>query len=55
VADTCCFNSPGGQLLLTQFWDTDPETGPTDSFTLHGLWPDECNGGYQESCDPSRA
>lgn len=27
VADLCCFNAPGGQLLQTQFWDTDPSTG----------------------------
>lgn len=27
VEDTCCFNAPGGQLLLTQFWDTSPSTG----------------------------
>ncbi|KAL8937640.1 MAG: hypothetical protein Q9216_004331 [Gyalolechia sp. 2 TL-2023] len=38
VADTCCFNAPGGQLLLTQFWDTNPPTGPNDSWTVHGLW-----------------
>lgn len=38
VADTCCFNAPGGQLLLTQFWDTKPVTGPEDSWTIHGLW-----------------
>ncbi|KAI4152687.1 MAG: hypothetical protein LQ340_002770 [Diploschistes diacapsis] len=54
VANTCCFNSPGGQLLQTQFWDTSPETGPTNSWTIHGLWPDECDGSYQENCDPSR-
>lgn len=42
VADLCCFNAPGGQLLQTQFWDTDPATGPTDSWTIHGLWPDHC-------------
>lgn len=36
--DTCCVNSPGGLVLLTQFWDTDPVTGPDDSWTLHGLW-----------------
>lgn len=24
VKDTCCFESPGGLLLQTQFWDTDP-------------------------------
>jgi hypothetical protein len=38
VADLCCLNAPGGQLLLTQFWDTAPSTGPADSWTLHGLW-----------------
>lgn len=38
VADLCCFNAPGGQLLQTQFWDTDPSTGPVDSWTVHGLW-----------------
>lgn len=27
VADTCCFNAPGGELLVTSFWDTDPSTG----------------------------
>lgn len=35
---SCCFNTPGGTLLLTQFWDTDPATGPSDSWTIHGLW-----------------
>lgn len=38
AANTCCLNSPGGQLLLTQFWDADPATGPVDSWTVHGLW-----------------
>lgn len=38
VQDLCCFNAPGGQLLLTQFWDTNPVTGPVDSWTIHGLW-----------------
>lgn len=28
VEDTCCF-IPSGQLLQTQFWDTDPSTGPS--------------------------
>lgn len=36
--DSCCFIYPGGQLLQTQFWDTDPTVGPVDSWTLHGLW-----------------
>ena len=55
AADTCCLVYPGGQLLQTQFWDTDPSTGPVDSWTIHGLWPDECSGSYQSNCDPSRA
>lgn len=38
VENLCCFNAPGGQLLQTQFWDTSPPTGPSDSWTLHGLW-----------------
>ncbi|KAI5120848.1 hypothetical protein M0805_007035 [Coniferiporia weirii] len=55
VQNTCCFESPGGLLLQTQFWDTDPSTGPTDSWTIHGLWPDNCDGTFTEDCDPSRA
>lgn len=35
---SCCFIQPGGQLLLTQFWDAYPAIGPDDSWTLHGLW-----------------
>ena len=38
VANTCCFNCPGGLLLQTQFWDTNPATGPADHWTVHGLW-----------------
>lgn len=55
VANTCCFNAPGGQLLQTQFWDADPSTGPVDSWTIHGLWPDHCDGTYDSNCDASRA
>ncbi|MCJ1477082.1 ribonuclease T2-like [Lambiella insularis] len=54
VANTCCFNAPGGQLLQTQFWDTNPATGPAESWTIHGLWPDNCDGTYQSFCDASR-
>lgn len=42
VQDTCCFNSPGGELLQTQFWDTNPPTGPVNSWTVHGLWSAPC-------------
>jgi ribonuclease T2 len=51
---SCCYQSPGGLVLQTQFWDTNPVTGPTDSWTIHGLWPDNCDGSYQENCDSSR-
>ncbi|CAN8105870.1 unnamed protein product [Discula destructiva] len=53
-ANTCCVNTPGGQFLQTQFWDTDPVTGPSNSWTIHGLWPDNCDGTYDEDCDSSR-
>ncbi|KAF2838625.1 ribonuclease T2 [Patellaria atrata CBS 101060] len=55
VENTCCFNYPGGQMLQTQFWDTHPVTGPVDSWTVHGLWPDKCDGTYEANCDSSRA
>ncbi|RAO64456.1 uncharacterized protein BHQ10_000468 [Talaromyces amestolkiae] len=52
--DTCCFNYPGGHFLQTQFWDADPAIGPEDSWTIHGLWPDHCDGGFDEYCDSHR-
>ncbi|CRL19300.1 Ribonuclease T2 [Penicillium camemberti] len=52
--DTCCFNYPGGQMLQTQFWDVDPALGPEDAWTIHGLWPDHCNGGFDQFCDSRR-
>ncbi|QIW96728.1 hypothetical protein AMS68_002246 [Peltaster fructicola] len=53
--DTCCFNTPGGALLQTQFWDTNPSSGPSNSWTIHGLWPDNCDGTYEANCDSTRA
>ncbi|KAG2171926.1 hypothetical protein INT43_001402 [Umbelopsis isabellina] len=52
-SNTCC--SPKyGLVVLVQQWV--PGYGPDDAFTLHGLWPDECNGSYAPSngCDSSR-
>ncbi|KAI1158190.1 ribonuclease t2 [Nemania serpens] len=54
VDDLCCFIAPGGAILLTQFWDTNPSTGPSDSWTVHGLWPDNCDGTYEQYCDEGR-
>ncbi|EIW86991.1 ribonuclease T2 [Coniophora puteana RWD-64-598 SS2] len=51
---TCCYEAPGGLILQTQFWDTDVSGSPSDSWTIHGLWPDNCDGTYQENCDSSR-
>jgi len=53
--NTCCISSPGGLFQQVQFWDSNPSTGPAESWTIHGLWPNNCNGSYSESCDVSRA
>ena len=58
--DTCCVETFGGLLLSTQYWDT--YTGleaqgqklPADTWTVHGLWPDFCNGSFTQYCDLSR-
>ncbi|GAA5930384.1 hypothetical protein JCM3775_004375 [Rhodotorula graminis] len=50
----CCTNVPGGLQLQTQFWNAQPDIGPVDSWTVHGLWPDNCDGSYAAYCDPSR-
>ncbi|KAI1348259.1 ribonuclease T2 family protein [Xylaria sp. FL0043] len=60
LTDTCCTETFGGLVLQTQFWDT--YTGfekqgqllPKDSWTIHGLWPDFCNGSYTQYCDLKR-
>lgn len=51
VENSCCFESPGGIILQTQFWDYYPPIGAADEFTLHGLWPDNCDGTYEQFCD----
>jgi len=53
IQNTCC-TEVQGQVLQVQFWDTAPATGPADHWTIHGLWPDFCNGKYTQYCDESR-
>ncbi|CAL1694058.1 unnamed protein product [Somion occarium] len=60
IKDTCCSPTPGGLVLQTQFWST--YTGlerkgqllPKGSWTIHGLWPDNCDGSFEQYCDLSR-
>ena len=49
-----------GAVLQTQFWST--YTGlerkgqllPKGSWTIHGLWPDNCDGSFESYCDLKR-
>jgi hypothetical protein len=43
--DSCCVENPGGLLLLTQLYNS--KLGPANSWTIHGLWGDFCNGVLQ--------
>jgi hypothetical protein len=57
ITDSCCTETFGGLVLSTQFWDT--YTGleskgqllPKNTWSLHGLWPDFCNGSFTQYCD----
>ncbi|KAJ4164598.1 hypothetical protein LMH87_006266 [Akanthomyces muscarius] len=58
--DTCCSETFGGLVLQTQFWDVytgfegEGQILPQKSWTIHGLWPDFCNGSYTQYCDLNR-
>ncbi|KAF2739140.1 ribonuclease T2 [Polyplosphaeria fusca] len=60
LVDSCCVETFGGLLLTTQFWDTytgreeEGQLLPQNSWTIHGLWPDFCNGSYTQYCDLNR-
>ncbi|KAF9903521.1 ribonuclease T2-like [Linnemannia zychae] len=43
-----------GLIVLVQQWFNG--VGPSNAFTLHGLWPDTCAGGHgpPNGCDPRR-
>ncbi|KAF9400460.1 ribonuclease T2-like, partial [Entomortierella beljakovae] len=50
---SCCLPTMG-LVLLTQQWYQG--LGPSNEFTLHGIWPDTCSGGQGPSggCDSTR-
>ncbi|CAH0049616.1 unnamed protein product [Clonostachys solani] len=58
--DSCCTETFGGLVLITQFWDTytglekDGQLLPQKAWTIHGGWPDFCSGKYTQYCDLSR-
>ncbi|WPH03937.1 ribonuclease T2 [Acrodontium crateriforme] len=60
TVDSCCVETYGGLFLSTQFWsvytglESHGQKLPAFSWTLHGLWPDFCNGTYGQYCDLSR-
>ncbi|OLY80780.1 Ribonuclease Rh [Smittium mucronatum] len=50
--DNCCVNRDGW-IVLSQQWI--PSFQPMDKFTVHGLWPDHCDGTFvTDTCDSTR-
>ncbi|KAF9460114.1 ribonuclease T2, partial [Collybia nuda] len=60
IVNSCCSPTPGGLVLQTQFWNTytglekEGQKLPKGSWTIHGLWPDNCDGSFEQYCDLSR-
>ena len=58
--DSCCAETFGGLILATQYWDTytgfeaEGQLLPPARWTIHGLWPDFCNGSFTQYCDLNR-
>ncbi|KAG1762977.1 ribonuclease T2 [Suillus occidentalis] len=60
LTNSCCNVVQGGLVLQTQYWNT--YTGlesqgqllPRGSWTIHGLWPDNCDGSFDQYCDLNR-
>ncbi|RKP34279.1 RNase Sy [Dimargaris cristalligena] len=52
-ADSCC-TPKNGLLVFAQQWELN--YGPKKSFTIHGLWPDLCDGTFlpANGCDRDR-
>lgn len=53
-ANTCCVPKYGLLVHVQQWYQG---LGPSDEYTMHGLWPDTCSGGQTGShgCDSSRS
>lgn len=51
---SCCLETQG-LMLQTQFWDTDVPGSPENTWTIHGLWPDKCDGSYDANCGFSKS
>lgn len=49
--DECCVEAPGGVVLFTQLWNTDVPNSPSHTWTIHGSWPDNCDGSYGAFCN----